>query len=90
MAFTPKTLGGSVGQGFFTYETGDTEATVVTAGYFKSVDGNGQLLGGEGTSDGMLRDGDIIQAQTADGFALLIITVSTATEVSAVAKLSAV
>ncbi len=94
MAFTPKTLGGNIGAGggasFFTYETDDTEAVVGTVGYFKDVDVNGVLIGGESTADGILRVGDIINVDSADGWALFLVTVSNSTTVSAIVRLSAV
>ena len=72
MAFSPATVGGNIvsdgnGISFLTYQTEDTEAVVVTPGYFKNVDVNGQLTSGEVTADGMFNDLDIILVQASDG-----------------------
>jgi len=72
MAFTPKTVGGNIvadanGNSFFTYQTADTIATVVTTGYFKQLDGDGELTSGEDTANLIFSDFDIVLVQASDG-----------------------
>ncbi len=94
MAFTPKTVGGNIGSdangvSLLTYQTDDTIADVTTAGYFKSVDANGQLLSGEATADKIFNDLDICTIQCTDGLIQAEMDV-TADAVSCVAILTEV
>ena len=94
MAFTPKTVGGNLvsdgnGVSLLTYQTPDDIATVTTEGYFKSVDGDGQLVSGERTADKIFNDLDIVLVQCSDGLIQAEMSVST-TLVSCVAILGEV
>jgi len=89
MAFTPKTVGGNIvsdgnGVSFLTYQTADTIATVVTAGYFKQLDGDGELVSGEDTANLIFNDLDIVLVQASDGLFQAEMSVS-ATTVSCIA-----